>query len=598
MRKRMLLLSAVLLFGAFCTTSAFCKNKAKETTSRETMNKEKNITFHFIETTDVHGSFFPYDFINRTPKAGSLSRVSTYVNRMRGEFGKNVILLENGDFLQGQPTCYYYNYIDTTCHNVGSEVINYLKYDVAAMGNHDVETGHKVFDKWISELNCPVVGANVMDTKTGECYVKPYTVIERDGVKIAVLGLLTPAIPNWLSKDLWTNMRFDNMVTSAKTWMKHIKEVEKPDIVIGLFHSGKDGGIVTPEYEEDATMRIAKEVPGFDVIFFGHDHKQCNETVSNSDGKSVLCLNPANNARFVADAEITVSINGKGSKRSVTKNVKGSLQNVCEEANDEKYLETFAPQIEKVKNYVGRKIGEFENTVYTRDCFFGSSAFNDFILNTEMTLSKADIAINASSEFDAKIEKGDIHVSDLFKLYKFENKLYTMRLTGEEVRKHLEMSYDLWVNTMKSSDDHLFLLNLSNSDNQHTGFKNFTFNFDAASGIDYEVDVTKPDGQKVKILRMSNGEPFDPDKTYNVCLNSYRGNGGGELLTKGAGIKKEDLEKRIVWRSEMDLRYYIMKEIERQGHVNPQPNNNWKFVPEDIVKPAAERDYKLLFGDK
>lgn len=174
-----------------------------------------------------------------------------------------------------------------------------------------------------------------------------------------------------------------------------------------------------------------------------------------------------------------------------------------------------------------------------------------------------------------------------------------MRMTGEEIRKHLEMSYDLWVNTMKSPDDHLLLLDEKTvGDQQRLGFKNLSFNFDSAAGIDYEVDVTKPDGEKVKILRMSNGEPFDEKKWYKVAVNSYRGNGGGELLTKGAGIPKDSLESRIIYRSKRDQRYYLMEEIEKMGTVDAKPNNNWKFVPEAWTKPAAQRDFELLFGKK
>ena len=110
------------------------------------------------------------------------------------------------------------------------------------------------------------------------------------------------------------------------------------------------------------------------------------------------------------------------------------------------------------------------------------------------------------------------------------------------------------------------------------------------------MDVTKPNGQKVRILRMSNGEPFDENKTYKVALNSYRGNGGGELLTKGAGIPREQLESRIVFRSEKDQRFYLMKEIEKAGEMDPKANNNWRFVPEEWAVPAIERDRKLLFG--
>lgn len=130
--------------------------------------------------------FFPYDFIERKPEAGSLARISTYVKDLRETYGDNLILLDNGDILQGQPTCYYCNYIKPDCKNVAASVINYMGYDAETIGNHDIETGHSVYDKWINEVKCPMLGANIINTATGKPYLKPYHIINRDGVKIAI----------------------------------------------------------------------------------------------------------------------------------------------------------------------------------------------------------------------------------------------------------------------------------------------------------------------------------------------------------------------------------------------------------------------------
>ena len=190
-------------------------------------------------------------------------------------------------------------------------------------------------------------------------------------------------------------------------------------------------------------------------------------------------------------------------------------------------------------------------------------------------------------------------MADMFKLYRFENLLFVLRMTGEEIRKHLEYSYDMWTNTMKSPEDHALRLNdNSKDDQQRTGFQYYTFNFDSACGIDYEVDLTKPDGEKVKILRFTNGVPFDEKKWYKVAMNSYRANGGGELLTLGAGIPQDSLYNRVIFHTDRDQRYYLTNEIKRMGVINPKPNSNWKFVPENWVKPALERDRKQLFGNK
>ena len=559
-------------------------------------SKPKTVTIHLLETSDVHGSFFPYDFITLKPKRGTLARISTYVNRLRQETSGNVILLDNGDILQGQPTCYFYNYVNTQEENIAASVINYLSYDAETIGNHDIETGHSVYDKWIKEVTCPMLGANIINTTTNEPYVKPYTIVERQGIRIAILGMLTPAIPNWLQPNIWSGLQFEEMVSCAKKWVKIIKETEKPDLIVGLFHSGKDGGIVTSEYAEDASLQVAKEVSGFDVIFFGHDHTRHNSTVTNRKGNEVLFLNPANNALAVAQADVTFE--KKNGRWKVVKK-EGKVVDVTKEEIDQQYIQHFQSQLDKIMAFVNRQIGVLEETITTRDCFFGSSAFTDLILNLQLELTGADIAFNAPLQFNSTIKAGPIRVSDMFNLYKFENQLYVMRLTGEEIRRHLEMSYDLWVNTMQSPDDHLLLLSESTfGDQQRLGFKNFSFNFDSAAGIDYVVDVTKPDGQKVKILQMSNGEPFDETKWYRVALNSYRANGGGELLTRGAGIKKEDLNERIIYRSERDQRFYLMQEIEKKGTIHPKSNNNWCFIPEEWVQPAAKRDSLILFGKK
>ncbi len=557
--------------------------------------KKKTVTLRIIQTSDVHGCFFPYDFINRKPLEGTLARVSTYVSQLRKTYGKNLILVDNGDILQGQPSCYYCNFVKTDIPNVAASVINYLQYDAQTMGNHDVETGHAVYDKWIKEVNCPMLGANIIDTATGQPYVKPYTIIEREGVRVAILGMLTPAIPNWLNEHLWSGLRFDEMVASARKWMAYLKANEHPDVIIGLFHSGKEGGITTDTYEENTSLRVAREVPGFDLILYGHDHSQFAGKVTNTEGKEVLCLDPSCNALMVADATISVK---KRSRGRVEKEVSGSVVSVTGYDIDQDYVNHFQADIDSINTFVNRKIGVFENSIYTRDCYFGNAAFTDFIHDLQLSLTNADISMNAPLSFNTSIKAGDVFVSDMFNLYRFENQLYVLKMTGEEVRKYLEMSYDLWVNTMKSPDDHIMLLNDgSTDDKQRFMFKNLAFNFDSAAGIDYEVDVTKPDGEKVRILKMSNGEPFDEHKWYKVAMNSYRANGGGELVTRGAGIPKDELPQRTIYQSEKDQRYYLMKEIEKAGIMNPQPHHNWRFVPEEWAKPAIERDRKLLFGD-
>ena len=557
---------------------------------------QKTVTLRIIETSDVHGAFFPYDFIERKPMQGTMARVSTYINKQRQKYGQNLILIENGDILQGQPTCYYTNYVKTDLPNVAAEVVNYLRYDAQTFGNHDVEVGHEVYDKWIRELNCPTLGANIIDLKSGKPYVEPYLMLERDGVRVAVLGMLTPAIPNWLHQNLWSGMRFEEMVSCARKWVKTLREQERADVVIGLFHSGWDGGIATPHYDEDATKKVTEQVEGFDVIFFGHDHTQRKATVN-----GVLCLDPSCNAINVAQATITLQQASPAASRKspwrITRK-QGEIVNITREAIDEDFVKHFQPQMDSIRTFVEQQIGTFEHPIRSRDAFFGSASFTDYIHELQLEHTGADVSFNAPLTFDSEVQAGPVYMSDMFKLYRFENQIYTLRMTGEEIRKHLEMSYDLWTNTMQSPDDHIMLLNdAALNDYQRLGFKNLTFNFDSAMGIDYEVDVTKPDGQKVRILQFTDGRPFDEKAWYHVAMNSYRGNGGGELLVRGAGIPMDSIPARIEYMSPRDQRHYLTEKIKRESPVTPRAHNNWRFVPEAWAVPALERDRKLIFKE-
>lgn len=582
----------VSLFLCILATISFAKN-----TSR-------TINLRIIHTSDLHGHFFPYDFINRKAISGSSARIQTYVDSLRKIYHNNLFLFDSGDILQGQPTSYYYNFVIPNKQNIAASVINYMKYDAQAIGNHDIETGHSVYDKWISETKCPILGANVIDTKTNKPYLKPYAIFKRSGIKIAVIGMITPAIPFWLNEKLWSNLRFDDIKKTSQYWISYLKKNENPDIIIGLFHSGRSGGITTADYKEDVALEVAKEITGFDVILFGHDHTVCNESIKNTLNKDIVCLNPSCYAKNVTDTRISLTVrdlpitNKKKRIKILAKEIKGEVVNIENIAINKDFVSHFKDEMDSINTFVNRKIGSVPEPLSIIDSFFGNGSITDIVHHVLLTETKADISLNAPVNFNTYIPAGDIHVSDLFNLYKYENKICVLKMTGEEIRKHLEMSYDLWVNTMKTPDDNLFLLaNKAKNDMQRYGFKNLTFNFDSAAGIIYEVDVTKPNGQKVRIIKLSDGRPFDEKQWYSVAMNSYRAAGGGELLTKGARIPSNSIKERIIYESVHDLRYYLMKMIEQTGKLEPIHFNNWKFIPEDWVKVAGERDRKSIWGD-
>lgn len=552
-----------------------------------------------VGTSDVHGAIFNYDFINDKPSQGSLAQVNKYVNELREKH--HVILMDNGDILQGQPVVYYSNFEDTVSEHICAQVMNFMDYGVATVGNHDIEAGHAVYDKLKDEFNFPWLAANAINKSDGKPYFKPYTIINKSGIKIAVLGLITPAIPNWLPEELWSGMKFEDMVVSAKKWVPHILEKEKPDLLVGLFHAGFEYTYGDQKYDtyknENASVIVAEQVPGFDIIFVGHDHKSWNEIVQDKNGNEVVILGPRSSARQVMKANVQFTLNDKN---QYDKNIEGSIVEMTDIQPDSVFNHTFRNEFNKVKNYVSRQIGEFQQPVYTQKALFGPSEFIDLIQEVQLGTSNADISFTAPLSFNSVIDKGPVYVRDMFKLYKYENFLYTMNLTGEEIDQYLEYSFGNWFNTMNSASDHLLKFkrneqgNLEYSERYDSyALENTYYNFDVASGIKYVVDIRKSK-DKVNIISLSNGKEFYMDSMYTVAINSYRGNGGGGHLTRGVGLTKEQIQERRISSTDKDLRYYMMKWIEEKSSVNPKLKNEWTIYPADWWEKAKQKDKKLL----
>ncbi len=565
----------------------------------------QSVNVKIIETSDVHGAIFPYDFTDNKPTNSSLARVTTYVNEQRADTNQVVFLVDNGDILQGTPAVYYYNFEKTDTLHLYADVMNYMKYDVGSVGNHDIETGHDVYDRFDKEINFPWLAANAINTKTNEPYFKPYTVLERKGIKIAVLGLITPAIPKWLPEKIYSGIRFDDMIETAQKWVKIIREKENPDLLIGLFHAGVDytyGGENENTYKnENASKLIAEKVPGFDIIFVGHDHAGWNFSIKNPEGQNVLVLGPTSGARNIAVAD--VKLNYSSTEHNYVKDsVSGALIDMKDYPPDPAFMKRYERNFEEIKNYVNRPIGEFTETISSRDAIFGPSKFVDLIQTIQLNLTGADVSFTAPLSFNAKIDKGTVYVKDMFDLYRYENLLYTMELTGQEIKDYLEYSYGNWFNQMKSENDHLLKFKTDKNGNlvysersKSPELEERYYNFDSAAGIDYEVDVTKPAGSRVIIKSFSNGKTFELNKMYKVAVNSYRGNGGGGHLTRGTKIPQEELSKRVINSTEKDLRYYLMKWIEKEKVVTPKLLGNWHVIPEDYWEAGKEKDYQILF---
>ncbi len=607
-------LGAALIFG--------CASPAPADT-----HSDKPVTLTFMETSDIHGSIYPYNFITAKPAPTSLAQVATIVAKERAANPDGTILLDDGDSLQGQPVVYYSNFLKTEPTHIWAQVTNYLKYDAVAVGNHDIEAGHLVYDKLYKEMSAPALCANAVKTDgSNNPYFKPYTIIVRQGVKIAVMGLVEPKLTEQLPPGFWSGMKFTDMIDTAKKWIPVIQIVEKPDLIVGLFHAGVDysygGQTATTPSNENAAQLVAEQVPGFDFIMVGHDHQgwdgqgwdvtgKKKVDVKNGAGQIVPIFGPVNAAKNVA--KVNVTLTWDKTTKSYAKSIKGALVPVEGVAVDPAFTAKFQPFSDEIKAWVDQPVGAVAGSITTKDSMFGDSAFVDLIHRIQldlcadpaMGLKPAQISFAAPLTFNATINAGQVFVRDMFNLYQYENFLYTMNLTGKQVKDFLEFSYQNWVETMPNDGNHIisFVRDPSGKllQDARTGAYRQTvayYNYDSAAGINYTVDVTQPAGKRVVIASMADGSAFDLAKTYSVAINSYRGSGGGGLLTTGAGLDKVAVGKLqfVTGATTKDLRFYLLDWFKKQkGAITVNPIGNWKFVPEDLAAQGKAVDYPLLY---
>ena len=391
----------------------------------------KETTLTFIETTDTHGRYD--EFAND----------AFLIKKMKAELGDKLILLDNGDNVQGTPFQYCSNQ-DAEHPNLVSEVLNYFPYDAVGVGNHDIEAGRKVFDRLYSELKMPVVCANVIDETTGEPYFTPFIILKRDGFKIAVLGLLTPYVVTWVPDRLRPGLRFEQLEAAAEKWVKIIQEKEQPDLMVGLFHSGWEPQMqnLPPDHplgRENATKWVAENVPGFDLIFYGHDHRARAEKVLNINGEPVYVLNSGNRGYGLAMAEVTLK---KGQKPQVS----FELKPTDGDEKDEAFLALLQPYLDRAEAYKQREVAKLPVTISSDEVFNGPCLWVDEIHRCQFETVEAegihaDISMAAPLSGGKTLEAGMLKVSDFFTWYPFENSLAVMALTGKEVKNFLEYAY-------------------------------------------------------------------------------------------------------------------------------------------------------------
>ena len=510
-----------------------------------------------LSTTDMHGRIFPIDYYTNKYDNVGIAKIATLVKEARKN-DPELLLLDSGDTIQGTPLEYFHNKRHNTPPDPMMLSMNALHYDAMAVGNHEYNFGLKVLEKARSEAQFPWLSANTYDKGTARTHYKPYIVKEVSGVRIGILGLTTPGIPNWENVPNYAGLEFHETVSEAGKWVTVLRNTEKVDLVVIAMHMGLEEDLRTGQINpsqvpnENAAITIVRRVPGVDIILMGHTHREVSSLVVNG-----VLLTQANRwASHVARVDVYLEQVG-GRWRVIARSAR-TIPVTEKTALDPEIAKIGGPYDKETQDWLSRAIGESPEELTARDCRFRDTAIIDLIQRVQLEAGVADVSMAACFNQEARIPKGKVTVRDIASLYEYENTLVTLELTGQQLQEALEHSAQYF----REYEQGKSLAELI--DQRVPGY-----NFDMAAGVAYDIDLTKPFGQRVQNLKFK-GQPLAPTQKLRVVTNNYRVNGGGNYtMYKGAPV---------VYRSSEEVRELIIDWVEKHQTIPTQSNNNWHIV--------------------
>ncbi len=540
------------------------------------LQAQQTDTLYILQTTDVHGNIRPYDYFHDAPADYGLAKIYTRVIDYR-KHHKNVILLDGGDLLQGTPLVYYFNKVETSVPNPLILTLNYMGYDAFTVGNHDIEQGVFVYLRAQKESDFPWLSANSV-LEDGRTFFKPYAIFERNGIKIGVIGLTTPGIPMWLDQSLYPGVRWADMVETARKYASLVRP--QVDVLVGLFHAGFEAEYSMKQTQalgmpnENASLLVAEQVPEFDVVFAGHSHRPfpilhngVSEIVE-VDARLPLRINAGSWGRNLGVAQIILKRQNNSPPEIVSKT--GWLESTRRTQPSASILQLTEYYHKKTLQYIRQPIATLTDTLDARSARLEDNPVVELINKAQLWASGADISFAASFNDRLKIAPGKIRIKDIYGMYRYENYLYVLEMTGQQIKDYL---------------DYCAAYYLADKDHVVPNPKIAGYNYDMAEGIAYTVHVRArkngaAPGKGAKnyvdsIIFLKTGQPLKMDQTYRVAMNSYRATGGGgHLAAAHAG------QAPVVWKSDEEMRNILAEYIQSLKIIHPQADGNWKVVIE------------------
>lgn len=536
----------------------------------------EDISITLLATTDLHGHIYPVDYYTDRAAPWGLARIATLIRRVQRE-NPNTVLVDCGDAIQGSPLeSLWQHYVRTgrlpgrlDFHGPAPAVdpmiaaMNALGYDAMVVGNHEFNFGLRNLARARAQARFPWLAANIQ-ADSGALPFAPYLVRETSGVRIAVVGLTTPAVPSWEKLENYRGYRFLDPRAVAPAVLDRLRREARPDLIVLAVHAGLERDLRTGELlpavapAENAVHALATSLAGIHAVVFGHTHRE----LAGARVGNVWLVQPGHWGRSLARLDFRLR-RGSDARLSLLSTRAALLSAVMAEP-DQQILELARPYHELTERYLAQPVALAPAELDGRWGRIQDTALVDAIHAVQLHYAKADVSLTALFNPRVRIPAGWVSVRQIAAIYVYDNELYAVEATGQMVKDALENAARFFRSCPDAACSHGPLI-----DPTVPGF-----NYDMAQGVEYEIDLRRPVGDRVVNLRR-NGRPLRPDQRLRLAINSYRAAGGG-----GYGMFRN---ARVLWRSSTDIRQLMIDYYARRGQLPAAPDNNWRLVP-----PAAQ----------
>ena len=566
MKKLTKLLAMLLAVAMILSVLAGCNKTEPDPTEPEATGEPaaENTQITILGTTDLHGNVWGFSYEdNAETDADGMARVYTYVQEVRAE-NPNTILTESGDFIQGTiMTDDLFNKYPEKEHPVVA-AMNFMGYDAITAGNHEFNWGISNMQTILGRSNAPVLAANVKDANGELVTGAGWTIVDRAGVKIAIIGVVTPNVPVWDGgKEGIDDCTYEAANVAVKNAIAEIGD--EADILVVSAHMGLEPEFDT-ENGSDGAYKILEDCPEIDVLQLGHYHVTVNEKIGDT-----IVVGGRNAAKEVSRVDLTLDAdkNIVDAKAEIVTmdgyEPSQEVRDLIQEAHDAaiSYIQddvvgSAAEKFQPEDEISGIPQGWLEDT-----------AVLDLINMIQMEAAQADVSACALFKVTSDLPQGDLNYGNVFDIYKFDNTLYRVTVTGAELKAYMEWSVSYY-NQWQEGD-----VTISFNPDQPS------YLYDVFAGVDYEIDLSKPVGERIQNV-MFKGEPLTDDQTLTLAVNNYR----FSSALKSKGLVAGDKE----WESSGSIRDMIVAYLAENSPVSPEVDNNWKIVGVDLQLNNPERD--------